>query len=321
MTGQLPADFRQQLHLQEGVITRAQVLGAGISRHALQVKLDSGRWQRLHSGVYAAFSGKPDREAMHWAAVLGAGPRAVLSHETAAELYGLLGTRTRPGPLVHVMVPRGQRVAAMSEVRLHYSQRLDISRHPVLLPPVTRLEDTILDLAGTAATLPDGIAWLLRGCASRRTTPDRLRQTMAARLRLRWRKELSVALGDARSGVQSALEHGYLYRVERPHGLPAGVRQRRVIVRTVPTYQDVRYERYRLVVELDGRAAHPEQQRWRDIRRDNAAAAEGCVTLRYSWADVTQQPCGVAAEVGRVLRTRGWPGRLRLCGPDCPVRR
>jgi hypothetical protein len=222
MTGQLPADFRQQLHLQEGVITRAQVLGAGISRHALQVKLDSGRWQRLHSGVYAAFSGKPDREAMHWAAVLGAGPRAVLSHETAAELYGLLGTRTRPGPLVHVMVPRGQRVAAMSEVRLHYSQRLDISRHPVLLPPVTRLEDTILDLAGTAATLPDGIAWILRGCASRRTTPDRLRQTMAARLRLRWRKELSVALGDARSGVQSALEHGYLYRVERPHGLPAG---------------------------------------------------------------------------------------------------
>jgi very-short-patch-repair endonuclease len=84
-------------------------------------------------------------------------------------------------------------------------------------------------------------------------------------------------------------------------------------------YQDVRYERYRLIVELDGRAAHPEQQRWRDIRRDNASAAEGCVTLRYSWFDVTQRTCAVAAEVGGVLRSRGWAGRPRRCGPGCTI--
>ena len=56
----------------------------------MQAKLDSGRWRRLHSGVYAAFTGPPDRAPVLWAAVLGAGPRAVLSHQTAAELHGLL---------------------------------------------------------------------------------------------------------------------------------------------------------------------------------------------------------------------------------------
>ena len=320
MTDKLPGDCRQILQLQEGVITRAQAVSAGLSRHALYSKLDSGRWQRLHSGVYAAFSGKPDRAAMQWAAVLGAGPRAVLSHETAAELHGLLGAGVRPDWLVHVMVPRGQRVAAMRRVRLHFSQRVDPSRHPVLLPPVTRVEDTVLDLAVAAATVTDGVGWILRGCASRRTTPDRLRRAMAGRLRLRWRKELAMALGDAATGVQSPLEHGYLYGVERPHGLPAGVRQRRVVAANACTYQDVHYQRYLVIVELDGRAAHPELQRWRDVHRDNASTAEGCVTLRYSWSDVTQRPCEVAAQVGRVLRSRGWAGRPCPCGPDYVVR-
>lgn len=95
MTGQLPGDCHQILQLQAGVITRAQALAAGLSRHALSARLDSGRWQRLHSGVYAAFSGKPDREVRQWATVLGAGPRAVLSHQSAAGLHGLLGESAR----------------------------------------------------------------------------------------------------------------------------------------------------------------------------------------------------------------------------------
>jgi hypothetical protein len=319
MNSQLPADCRQILELQSGVITRGQALGAGLSRHALTARLDSGRWQRLHAGVYAAFTGHPYREVMQWAAVLGAGPRAALSHQTAADLHGLLGAGTRDDRLVHVMVPRGRQVAAMRRVRLHYSQRVDAARNPVLLPPLTTVEETLLDLASGAATVTDGVGWILRGCASRRTTPDRIRQAMAARRRLRWRKQLSAALGDAESGVQSALEYGYLYRVERPHGLPAGARQWRSIAAGLTRYEDVRYPRYRLIVELDGRAAHPEGERWRDIHRDNASTAGGCVTLRYSWSDVAQRPCAVAAEVGRVLRSRGWPGQPLACGPDCTI--
>ena len=45
----------------------------------------------------------------------------------------------------------------------------------------------------------------------------------------------------------------------------------------------------------------------------------GIVTLRYSWADVTQRPCQVAAQVAEVLQGRGWRGTPRPCGPTCVI--
>ena len=42
-------------------------------------------------------------------------------------------------------------------------------------------------------------------------------------------------------------------------------------------YRDVLYEQYAVAVELDGRAAYSGDQRWLDIQRDNAAAADGIV--------------------------------------------
>ena len=69
---------------------------------------------------------------------------------------------------------------------------------------------------------------------------------------------------------------------------------------------------------LDGNGTHGADTRWWDVRRDNAAAANGIVTLRYSWFDVTQTPCRVAAEVARVLADRGFTG-AHPCSPSCPV--
>ncbi len=79
------------------------------------------------------------------------------------------------------------------------------------------------------------------------------------------------------------------------------------------------YQAYGVVVELDGRVAHPEESRWRDIRRDNASIVNGQKPLRYGWADVTEWPCQVAADVGAVLSGRGWDGRLRRCGCACQL--
>jgi hypothetical protein len=113
------------------------------------------------------------------------------------------------------------------------------------------------------------------------------------------------------------LEFRYVNRVERPHGLPTAARQYRVTRAGHHQYQDVTYQAYGVVVELDGLVAHPVELRWRDIRRDNANTVDDQRTLRYGWADVTEQPCRVAAEVGSVLFRRGWDGRLRRCGLAC----
>ena len=72
-------------------------------------------------------------------------------------------------------------------------------------------------------------------------------------------------------------------------------------------------------METDGAVAHPPETHWRDRHRDNAAAADGIITLRYNWADVTQYPCRTAAEVAAVLSKHGWRGIPRPCGPSCPI--
>ena len=73
---------------------------------------------------------------------------------------------------------------------------------------------------------------------------------------------------------------------------------------------------YATVVELDGRLGHEGQGRFRDMRRDNAAALEGEQTLRYGWSDVHGEQCRVALQVAAVLSRRGWDGLPDRC-PRC----
>lgn len=105
-----------------------------------------------------------------------------------------------------------------------------------------------------------------------------------------------------------------------PHCLPRGRRQVRARRDGQRVYRDVLYDGYGLIVELDGRAAHPGDTRWDDIRRDNAAAAGGLMTLRYGWDDLRARPCLVADQVYRALRRSG-PVAARPCSPACPVAR
>ena len=118
-------------------------------------------------------------------------------------------------------------------------------------------------------------------------------------------------------GVHSPLEYRYLHGVERAHGLPRPDRQAEADRHPGRIFRDIHYRRYRVAVELDGTASHPDEQRWQDKRRDNAAAADGIFTLRYGWADVTERPCETAREIATVLARGGWPGTLRRCGPGC----
>ena len=86
----IPASVDEIASWQAGAISRRQLLAAGVSNQIIFERLKRRRWQQLFRGVYATFSGLPPRETWLWAAVLSAGEGAVLSHQTAAELHGLL---------------------------------------------------------------------------------------------------------------------------------------------------------------------------------------------------------------------------------------
>jgi very-short-patch-repair endonuclease len=316
MPSDLPAALRELAGIQSGVISRQQASEAGVSSDAIVWRLRRGRWQQLQRGVYAVFSGEPTREAELWAAVLRAGRGAVLSHHTAAELARLADG---PAGLIHLSVPSARHIRPVPGLALHRSARVGQARHPSLLPPRTRVEETVLDLAGLAGSADDACGWVTRACGRRLTTEPRLRGAMAARSQLRWRGQLATLLGDPCGAVHSVLEYRYFRDVERAHRLPRSDRQVRVVSGGRVRYRDALYARYLVVVELDGQVAHPPETRWLDIHRDNAAAADGSLTLRYGWADVTSHPCRTAAEVARVLTQRGWPGAPHPCSPACAL--
>jgi hypothetical protein len=256
--------------------------------------------------------------------VLRAGPGAALSHQTAAEIDGLTD---RPGSLIHVSVPPGRQVAVSARerhsgvpgLRIHRSTRLAETRHPLLTPPRTRIEETAVDLARHAADLDEALSWLTAACGRRLTTTAKLRTALEAHAKVPWRLELSAALDDVGDGALSVLEYRYVRHAERPHGLPKACRQYQRIPGRRAQYLDNQYEEYQLAVELDGQASHPVAARWADIRRDNISTVSGIFTLRYGWADITRRPCSVAADVATVLRSHGWTGQVTPCSPYCRI--
>jgi hypothetical protein len=313
---QLPDRCQRLLKLQHGVVASWQAGQAGITPSRMRSLVRCGRWQPLHLGVYAAFSGKPPRDAILWSAVLRAGPQAILSHETAGELHGILDKRDNR---IHVTVPQPQHMHPVPGLVIHRSYRILQARDPMLHPPCTMIDETVLDLAQVAASFDDVVALVARACQQRLTTPFLLSESLTLRAKFRWRREIDLALRDVADGVHSPLEYRYVRDVERAHALPAAKRQATESQHGRRAHRDARYGQYGVVVELDGKASHPDEQRWRDKHRDNAAAAEGLTTLRYSWADVTERSCETAAEIAAVLRRRGWPGSLHRCGPRCRI--
>jgi hypothetical protein len=301
---------------QGGVVTRAQARASGLSKAQVESNLTSGRWRRVFKGVYATFTGPVPRHSLLWAVVLKAGPGAVLSHETAAELWGL----AERASTIHVSVPAERTPARIPGVVVHRSQRALRGRHPARTPPQTRLEDTVVDLTQTSRRADDAIAWLARAVGARLTTAERLSAELGRRPKLRWRGVLRAALEDVAAGCHSLTEVKYRRDVERAHGLPTADRQVRHDGVHGSRYDDVRYRMFRTRVELDGRAAHPGHERWRDMRRDNVAMVEGDRVLRYGLADVGAYPCHIAAQVALVLQAAGWEGRPRRCHrSDCVV--
>jgi predicted transcriptional regulator of viral defense system len=315
MNYDIPAAAAEIARWQAGAISRRQLLEAGLDRKKIVRRVERGRWRQLHRGVYATFSGPPGRETWLWAAVLRAGDGAVLSHQTAAELHGLIDS---PAETIHITIPATRRVVTPGLV-IRISNHIEEATQPNRDPPRTTVEETVLDLVELAETFDRACDWITKACGRRLTTEEKLRAALAMRKKMRWRAELDEILAAAGSGIHSVLEYRYLRDVERAHGLPRSRHQVRVVVDGKTVYRDAYYEEYHAAVELDGRFAHPDEERWRDSRRDNQAHARGVQTSRYGWREVYAHPCETALLQAQILRRRGWRGTPKPCSPGCPV--
>ncbi|TXH22987.1 MAG: hypothetical protein E6R06_15875 [Mycobacterium sp.] len=295
------------LRQQSGVISRRQALDTGLQHHQIRRLLRRNEWARVHHGVYVNHTGPLTWLQRAWAAVLYAAP-AALCFESALSI---------DGPLIHVGVSRSRsKLVEPDGVRIHHLDHLDDRALWNVSPPRLRYEEAALDVASRATGF-DAIAVLADACQSRRTTANRLLQALDSRQRVRDRHWLRAVLVDIAEGTCSVLEHGYLNRVERAHGLPRATRQVRSTTSAGVSYRDAEYGE-RLVVELDGRLFHDSASaRSKDFERDLDAAVDGRSTIRLTYRQVFDHACQTAAKVAQVMRQHGMTVQGHSCGPDC----
>ncbi len=253
-------------------MTIAQLHAAGLSDSAVKKRVDRGALHRRCRGVYSV--GPLSREGEFLAAVLAAGPGALLSHWAAAELHGL--TRYRAS-LIDVVVPTQtpsrRRAPDSAGATIHPRDRTD--RKGI---PVTSVARLVVDLTDVVR-VPHEITAVIREAAYKGAYS--LLATRDARARANGRRNIAlldeaIALYEAGSaGTRSGGEVDTIALLAA-NGLP------RPIVNTKLEGEEVDFQWPGLVVELDGTGHGRAPNRRDDAAMDAKLRAAGYEVLRVA---------------------------------------
>jgi hypothetical protein len=286
-------------------VGRRQLLRCGLSGSAIDRWLAQGRLRRIHPGVYALGHSALREEARLTAALIYAGPGAVLSHASAAWWWQLVPSA--PGFVqISALGDRG----SIRGVRVFHPRLVEPVGHRGM--PVTAVPRTLLDLAGIVT-----FAELRRALSEadyRRLLDPRAVEAQLGRGRL--------GSGALRRGLEahmprlaktlSVLEERFLALCES-----SGITLPEVNETICGLRVDALWREQRLIVELDGYAAHGSRAAIeRDRRRELTLRSAGNVVLRYTWEQVTEQPEQVVADLRLALSATslGVPGRAGAKG-------
>ena len=271
-----------------GVVTRRQLLGAGVTSDQIRQRLGRGSLLREYRGVYRVGHGAPSHEARYLAAVRACGADAVLSGLPAAFLYMLI--RGAP-PEPEVATRSHRRVPGITTRR---SQTLHATHLRGI--PTTTVPRTLVDLAARLDA-PDLARAVHEADVRYGTTPDRVEAVLARLPRRPGAAKLRRVLHGDEPISLSRLESRF-HELLRATGLPLPDTNRRVGKHRV----DCRWARPPLTVELDGYRYHRSRHAWeQDRRREREARGRGDDFRRYTWGDVFEHPGPMLAELGAVI--------------------
>jgi very-short-patch-repair endonuclease len=278
------------------VVTREQLLAAGVGRGAIARGVETGRLRAVFRGVYAVGHLALSREAWWMAGLLVCGPDAALSHRTAATLWGL---RTDPPLPVDLTTStgRGRKHTRLTtqRTRLHPLDALVIDGLRVTTP-----SRTIVDLASTLTgrALREVVE---RAQDLRRFDPGDIKATMARAPRRPGRRrleELIALMSPDADNARSHLERLFL-PLTRLARLPKPMANHEIAGRA----RDFVWPEERLVVETDGYRYHASRRaRRRDNRRDRELTSLGWRPVRFTYEEIAFEPAQVARELARLFR-------------------
>jgi hypothetical protein len=276
---------------QHGVVTRSQLLAAGISSDQIAWRLRKKALLRVHPGVYRVGHRAPSIEARYHAAVLACGEGALLRGQAAGYLWGLI-KGTAPPP--EVTTPKDRKVHGVRTKRARHGQ---IERTKWRGIPITTVPRTLVDLA---SLLP--LSELARACHEagvlHRTTPRQVEAVLENAPTAPGARNLREVMAGEVHVTLSALERKFLERLDQAN-LPRPVTNKAAGTKRV----DCRWPNHELTVELDSYRFHNSRHAWeQDRRREREARARGDEFRRYTHDDVFEAPVQMLRELRALLR-------------------
>jgi very-short-patch-repair endonuclease len=282
---------------QHGVVSARQLEALGWGRSKIAREAAAGRLHRLHRGAYAVGHVALTDHGRSMAAVLSCGFDALLSHQSAAWLWGISAW---PPPVPEVTATWTVR-HARDDVRIHSSHTLHSGdRTTTEGIPVTAVPRTLLDVAGAARA---NVRWALPR-AKRLGILDLIAiDSMLKRSRgLRGAARLRMALDRyrTRSFTRSDLELDFLQLVKRAR-LPRPSTNLFVSGYEIDAYwSDLQFG-----VELDTYDYHGDEISFEEDRlRQEDLKLVGIEMVRITGQRMDREPHAVASRLRRLLERR-----------------
>lgn len=287
---------------QEQVVSRRQLYGAGVPRWLVRLEVRVGRWQLLGSQVVVLHNGPISAAARRWAAVLEAGPRAVLDGVSGLQEAGLDQLTDTE---ITVAVPKGARRRRLVGVRLRETRRYraeDVigAGVPRMAPAVAAVHAALWAVTDKQATFFLTLV-VQQGRARAVDLSD-----AAAHVRRHPRRGLiAKVVLDLADGCRSLGELD-VSRAMRRRSLPEPVRQ---AVRRRPSgtqYLDADFPDYGISMEVDGAQHDLPDQRLADLLRDLGLASEQRTVVRIPLVAWRLDEDAVLDGLEQLFLSRGW---------------
>jgi hypothetical protein len=260
-----------------------------------------GPWQRILPGVYLTVSGTPTKDQLDMAALLYAGPYAILTGHAALRRYGI---QPFPAQVVDVLVASVHcRRASRSYVRIHRTVRLPDLAAVVGEIKIATVPRAVIDAALDAPSVRVIRAIVAAAVQQRMCSAQQLEAELGP-FRLRNSPVVRAVIQEVTAGIRSAPE-GELMDLVKRAGLPDPLYNPRLYVDgKFLAAPDAWWREVSVAVEVDSVEWHLSPERWQaTMERHARMAAAGIRVLHFSPRQIRSEPDVVIARIREALRT------------------
>lgn len=287
---------------QGGVVHRRQLYAAGVTRWQVRAELKAGRWRSWGRQTIAVHAASLTAEALMHRAIFETGADAALDGVSALLAAGLEHYQS---PVIHVSVSKGHKHGRPRGVRVHETRRRRDDDVRATIPPRVSTDTAAIRAALWASTSRQAALILVLVVQQRLATPAALQEAFLLVKRDRRRRYIAGVLTDISGGAHSMGELDFA-RLCRERGLPEPDRQVR---RTLPggrAYLDVYWERYGVVLEIEGLHHLLADIAIADSIRQNWLTIDNDKVLRIPIAGLRLAADEFMEQVEQLLLANGW---------------